>query len=156
MFETFQNIEQPIRFYLGVHVEHVKPMFELAWMPVLAGVSACLQASNDMSVIKLCMETIKDTIRIACVFHMELEIEALVGSLYKFGHLKDLQEVSAKNIEAFKTLVQIAYMCGNYFRNSWLEVLRSISEFEKIKLVRDRLGTANLGNKCLANPSSDR
>jgi brefeldin A-inhibited guanine nucleotide-exchange protein len=144
MLETFQNRDQSIPFYLGVHVEHVKPMFELAWMPMLAGVSACLQASNHKDIIRWCMETMKDAIRIACIFQMDLEKEALIGSLYKFGHLKDLSECSIKNIEAFKTMIQISYMCGNYFRKSWLEVLRSVSELEKIKLIRSRLGGTTL------------
>jgi brefeldin A-inhibited guanine nucleotide-exchange protein len=137
MFETVPLACRSSRYFLGVHVEHIEPMFELTWMPVLAAVSACLQASNDVRLIKMCMNIVKDGIRIACIFDMETEKEALVGTLYKFGSLRNVHAISKENLLIFKSLIQMAYMCGCYFQASWVEVLRSISELEGAKLVRN-------------------
>lgn len=144
MFETTPLAYRSSRFFLGVHVEHIEPMFELTWMPVLAAVSACLQASSDVRLIEICMNIVKDGIRIACIFDMETEKEALVGTLYKFGTLRNLHEISNGSLLIFKNLIQIAYMCGSYFRTSWVEVLRSISELERAKLVRNSSARSQL------------
>nr|VZI51641.1 unnamed protein product [Spirometra erinaceieuropaei] len=71
-------------FTSATHVEHVRPMFKLVWTPFLAAFSVGLQDCDDLSVAHLCLEGIQYAIRIACIFHMELERDAYVQALARF------------------------------------------------------------------------
>lgn len=71
-------------FTSATHIEHVRPMFKLVWTPFLAAFSVGLQDCDDLSVAHLCLEGIQYAIRIACIFHMELERDAYVQALARF------------------------------------------------------------------------
>ncbi|KAI9136456.1 hypothetical protein BKA69DRAFT_1104037 [Paraphysoderma sedebokerense] len=145
-------------FYAASHHEHVRSMFELVWMAVLAGISAPLQESEDLGTINLCLEGFKHAIRITSIFDLELERNAFVTTLSKFTFLNNLGEMKAKNIETIKTLLDIAFTEGNYLKNSWLEVLTCISQLERFQLIsggleEERVPDLVLGKKQGANNS---
>ena len=58
--------------------EHIMPMFKLAWTPSLAAFSIGIQDSDDNKIIDLCLNGIRCAIRIACIFHLELESTKVV------------------------------------------------------------------------------
>jgi brefeldin A-inhibited guanine nucleotide-exchange protein len=160
------------QFFTASHAEHVKPMFEVSWMSILAGISGALQESEvfflvsfrslffvpflcmlsmlrsifccffvcsflfqDMAVVQLCLEGMKNAIHIACIFYKDLERNAFVSTLAKFTFLNNMTEIKAKNIEAIKALIEIAYTEGNYLNESWNDVLHCISQLERLQLV---------------------
>ncbi len=55
----------------ATHLEHVRPMFKLAWTPFLAAFSVGLQDCDDTEVASLCLEGIRCAIRIACIFNIQ-------------------------------------------------------------------------------------
>ena len=59
-------------FTCATHVEHVRPMFRLAWAPFLAAFSTGLQNCDDTQVDELCLDGIRCAIRIATVFQMQV------------------------------------------------------------------------------------
>ncbi|VDP82124.1 unnamed protein product [Echinostoma caproni] len=71
-------------FTSATHCEHVRPMFKLAWTPFLAAFSVGLQDCDALDVAHLCLEGIRYSIRIACIFHMEMERDAYVQALARF------------------------------------------------------------------------
>ncbi|KAF7260159.1 hypothetical protein EG68_02413 [Paragonimus skrjabini miyazakii] len=71
-------------FTSATHCEHVRPMFKLAWTPFLAAFSVGLQDCDALDVAHLCLEGIRYAIRIACIFHMEMERDAYVQALARF------------------------------------------------------------------------
>ncbi|CAH8676641.1 unnamed protein product [Schistosoma rodhaini] len=81
-------------FTCATHCEHVRPMFKLAWTPFLAAFSVGLQDSDAMDVNHLCLEGIRYAIRIACIFHMELERDAYVQALARFTLLLTTSHVN--------------------------------------------------------------
>ncbi|EIW73609.1 hypothetical protein TREMEDRAFT_25229 [Tremella mesenterica DSM 1558] len=122
-------------FYSASRLEHVRFMFEVAWMPFLAGMSAQLQETDEMDVVNLCLEGLRHAIRIVCLFDMELERNAFVTTLAKFTVLNNVTEMRQKNVEAIKSLLEIAVTDGNYLKASWKEVLTCVSQLEKLQLI---------------------
>ncbi|CAG8722403.1 36441_t:CDS:10, partial [Racocetra persica] len=122
-------------FYSASHFEHVRPMFEVAWMPVLAGLSGPLQDTEDIETASIALEGFKLAIRIISLFDMELERNAFVTTLAKFTFLNNLGEMKPKNVDAIKTLLDIALVEGNYLKGSWQEVLTCVSQLERFQLI---------------------
>ncbi|GAA5886120.1 hypothetical protein JCM6882_004271 [Rhodosporidiobolus microsporus] len=122
-------------YFSAFHAEHVKPMFEVAWMPILAGISGPLQDSDDLELITLSLDGFKQAIKIVCLFDLELERNAFVTTLAKFTFLNNFGEMRPKNVEAIKTLLNVAMVDGNYLKGSWREVLTCVSQLERFQLI---------------------
>ena len=111
------------------------PMFEVAWIPFLAGLSGPLQDTDDLEVVELCLDGFKSAIKIVCVFDLELERNAFVTTLGKFTFLNNLGEMKTKNMEAIKALLDVAVNEGNNLKGSWREVLTCVSQLEHMQLI---------------------
>jgi brefeldin A-inhibited guanine nucleotide-exchange protein len=141
---------ETITFYSASHVEHVRPMFEVAWMAFLAGISGPLQESDDLETVHLCLEGFKHAIRIICLFHtvqsedMDLQRDAFVTTLTKFTFLSNLNEMKPKNVEAIRTLLEVAAVDGNYLKGSWKEILSTVSQLERFQLITSGVDQGNL------------
>lgn len=131
-------------FFSASHLEHVRPMFEVAWMPFLAALSAPMQESEDMNVILLCLDGFKAAIKVAGFFDMDLERNAFVSTLAKFTLLDNLAEMRAKHVEAIKTLLDIAISDGDHLRTSWREVLTCVSQLERMQLISSGIDVPEL------------
>ena len=59
------------QFFSASHFIHVRPMFEVAWIPFLAGLSGPLQDTDELEIVELCLEGFKAAIHIACFFDLE-------------------------------------------------------------------------------------
>ncbi|THG97613.1 hypothetical protein EW026_g4418 [Hermanssonia centrifuga] len=123
------------QYFSASHFVHVKPMFEVAWIPFLAGLSGPLQETDDLEVVELCLDGFKSAIRIVCFFDLELERNAFVTTLAKFTFLNNLGEMKTKNMEAIKALLDIAVTEGNNLKGSWREVLTCVSQLEHMQLI---------------------
>ncbi|ORX51959.1 Sec7-domain-containing protein [Hesseltinella vesiculosa] len=156
--------DELITFYSASHVEHVRPMFEVAWMAFLAGVSGPLQESDDMETVLLCLEGFKHAIRIICLFHtvqsedMDLQRDAFVTTLTKFTFLSNLNEMKPKNVEAIRTLLEVAAVDGNYLKGSWKEILSTVSQLERFQLITsgvDQVHLPDIATKRASNVSAN-
>jgi brefeldin A-inhibited guanine nucleotide-exchange protein len=110
---------------------HVKPMFQLIWMSVLMSVTSFFQNHDEIEGVFNALEGFKHCIHISCVFDLDLERKAFLSNVSKFVELPSLLQIKEKNIEACKTLLEIAYENGNYFDNSsWATVVKCMSQLE--------------------------
>lgn len=144
------------RFFSASHMDHVKPMFEVAWMPILAGISGPMQETNDTDMVQLCLTAVKDAIHISCLFDLELERFAFVTTLTKFTLLNNLAEMKPKHVEAIKCLLDIAQTEGNYLKGSWRDLLMGVSQLERFQLISggvDERQLPDLGRRRLPAPS---
>jgi brefeldin A-inhibited guanine nucleotide-exchange protein len=123
------------QFFSASHFFHVRPMFEVAWMSFLAGISGPLQGTDNLEVVDLCLEGFKLSIRIAAFFDMELERNAFVTTLAKFTFLNNLGEMKTKNMEAIKALLDVALSEGDHLKGSWRDVLMCVSQLEHMQLI---------------------
>lgn len=135
------------QYFSASHFVHVKPMFEIAWMPVLAGISGPLQDTDDLEIVELCLDGFKNAIRIVCFFDLELERNAFVTTLAKFTFLNNLGEMKTKNMEAIKTLLDIAVTDGNQLKGSWHEVLTCVSQLERMQLISSGIDVGDVSRK---------
>ncbi|XP_061613568.1 brefeldin A-inhibited guanine nucleotide-exchange protein 1 isoform X4 [Phyllopteryx taeniolatus] len=136
LMEAVSHVQAP--FTSATHLEHVRPMFKLAWTPFLAAFSVGLQDCDDTDVASLCLEGIRCAIRIACIFSIQLERDAYVQALARFTLLtasSGITEMKQKNIDTIKTLITVAHTDGNYLGNSWHEIMKCISQLELAQLI---------------------
>ncbi|XP_035286349.1 brefeldin A-inhibited guanine nucleotide-exchange protein 1-like [Anguilla anguilla] len=136
LMEAVSHVQAP--FTSATHLEHVRPMFKLAWTPFLAAFSVGLQDCDHTEVASLCLEGIRCAIRIACIFAIQLERDAYVQALARFTLLtasSGIGEMKQKNIDTIKTLITVAHTDGNYLGNSWHEILKCISQLELAQLI---------------------
>lgn len=140
-------------FFSASHFIHVRPMFEVAWIPFLAGLSGPLQDTDDLEIVELCLDGFKAAIHIVCFFDLELERNAFVSTLAKFTFLNNLGEMKAKNMEAIKTLLDVAVTEGNHLKASWREVLTCVSQLEHMQLISSGVDVPDAGRKGYAAPN---
>ncbi|XP_075224969.1 ADP ribosylation factor guanine nucleotide exchange factor Sec71 [Lycorma delicatula] len=136
LMESVSHVQAP--FTSAKHLEHVRPMFKLAWTSFLAAFSVGLQDCDDAEIASLCLDGIRCAIRIACIFHMTLERDAYVQALARFTLLtanSPITEMKAKNIDTIKTLITVAHTDGNYLGTSWLDIIKCISQLELAQMV---------------------
>ncbi|XP_035906929.1 brefeldin A-inhibited guanine nucleotide-exchange protein 2 isoform X1 [Anopheles stephensi] len=141
-------------FTSAKHLEHVRPMFKMAWTSFLAAFSVGLQDCDDPEIASLCLDGIRCAVRIACIFHMSLERDAYVQALARFTLLtanSPINEMKAKNIDTIKTLIMVAHTDGNYLGSSWLDIVKCISHLELAQLI----GTG-VRPEFLSGPASHR
>ena len=137
--------------------EHIMPMFKLAWTPSLAAFSIGIQDSDDNKVVDLCLNGIRCAIRIACIFHLELERDAYMQALARFTLLTaslPITEMKTKNIECIKILITIAHTDGNYLGKSWYEILKCISQLELAQSVGINVINNQSNNRAIANANT--
>lgn len=135
------------QFFSASHFIHVRPMFEVTWIPFLAGLSGPLQETDDLEVVELSLDGFKNAIRIVCFFDLELQRNAFVTTLAKFTFLNNLGEMKTKNMEAIKSLLDVAVTEGNNLKGSWHEVLTCVSQLEHMQLIGSGVDAADSGRK---------
>ncbi|KAL8726762.1 MAG: hypothetical protein Q9166_006501 [cf. Caloplaca sp. 2 TL-2023] len=131
---TMANHNLP-RYILASSFRHVGPMFDVSWMSFLSGISGQMQDTQNLEIIRMCLEGLKLAIRIACIFGLDTPREAFVTSLAKFTNLGNLSEMMARNVEALRILLDIAQTEGNLLKGSWREILTCISQLDRFQLI---------------------
>lgn len=126
---------QVSKFIPASSFKHVGPMFQVTWMPFLTALTGAAQETQNLEMVKLCMEGQKLAIRIACLFDLDDARQAFVASLARFTNLYNLSEMQAKNLEALKALLEVAQLEGNSLKSAWREVLTCISQLDRFQLI---------------------
>jgi brefeldin A-inhibited guanine nucleotide-exchange protein len=126
---------QVSKFIPASSFKHVGPMFQVTWMPFLTALTGAAQETQNLEMVKLCMEGQKLAIRIACLFDLDDARQAFVASLARFTNLYNLSEMKAKNLEALKALLEVAQLEGNALKGAWREILTCISQLDRFQLI---------------------
>jgi brefeldin A-inhibited guanine nucleotide-exchange protein len=112
----------------------VKLMFNVTWSPLLGALSQVIEMAHEDSSIKLCMNAISYSVRIAAYCDITVARETFVNSLAKFTTLGSIKQMQKKNIECIMTLLDIAADDGEYLGESWTPVLQCISQLGRLRL----------------------
>jgi brefeldin A-inhibited guanine nucleotide-exchange protein len=126
---------QVSKFIPASSFKHVGPMFQVTWMPFLTALTGAAQETQNLEMVKLCMEGQKLAIRIACLFDLDDARQAFIASLARFTNLYNLSEMKAKNLEALKALLEVAQLEGNSLKGAWREILTCISQLDRFQLI---------------------
>lgn len=76
--------DQDVMFYAATSVLHVKSIFDTLWMSILAGLTPPFKEYDDDVVTKACLEGIKLSIRIACMFDLDYARASFIGHRFNF------------------------------------------------------------------------
>ena len=123
-----------------IDLASLQPMFDILWCPAFATFSLVLKENGEPRVARLCLNNYRSAVHLSSLFGMDTPRDAFVKSLQYFSLLGTAKPLAFKNVEALKTLLDIANTEGDYLEESWTTVLQCVSEFEK--LLR---GTASRG-----------
>ena len=123
------------RFLTASSSKHVGPMFEVTWMSFLTALSGSSQEAQNVETIRLCMDGQKLAIHLACSFDLADPRQAFVASLSRNTNLYNLSEMQAKNVEALRCLLEVAFTEGEGLRESWRDVLTCISQLDRFQLI---------------------
>ncbi|CAL4062209.1 unnamed protein product, partial [Meganyctiphanes norvegica] len=128
-------------FTLASAVEHVRPMFKMAWTPFLAAFSVGLQDCDDAEVASLCLDGLRCAIRITCIFHMTVQKVTMVTCTLRDTELPPppiFADIKSKHFHLTKrsaVFTEVSQAPGNYLGKSWLEILKCISQLELAQLI---------------------
>lgn len=122
-------------FYQASNVYHVKSIFDTLWMSILAGLTPPFKEYDEEDTAKICLEGIKLSIKIGCMFGLDYAMKSFIGALVQFENLNNYEEMKPKNVMAIHILLDIAITEGNHLRSSWIQVLTSISQLERLQLI---------------------
>ncbi|OMJ92856.1 hypothetical protein SteCoe_4306 [Stentor coeruleus] len=134
--KLIKEVKHTSVYYQALHIDHLKIMLEALWHPLLATFSIILEEATEAKFWKLSLQGFLSCIKIACRFSMTLELEIFLSSLAKFTSLIYLNnQISEKNIECMKALLEIAKFEANYLKGSWLHVLKCLSKLDHLHLI---------------------
>lgn len=124
-----------IKFIPATSFKHVGPMFDVTWMSFFSSFSSQMQKTQNLEVIKLCLEGMKLATKIACLFDLATPREAFISALRNSTNLNNPQEMQAKNVEALRVILELGLTEGNLLKASWKDVLMCISQLERLMLI---------------------
>ncbi|RCK64588.1 Protein transport protein SEC7 [Candida viswanathii] len=123
-------------FYAATSVLHVKSIFDTLWMSVLAALTPPFKEYDEEDVTRTCLEGIKLSIRIACMFDLDYARTSFVSALVQFQNLNNYQEMKQKNVEAIHIMLDLAVSEGDHLgEGAWIQILTSISQLERLQLI---------------------
>ncbi|KAF2771882.1 hypothetical protein EJ03DRAFT_341965 [Teratosphaeria nubilosa] len=123
------------KFIMASNFRHVGAMFEATWMSFFTALSGSAQETQNLEMIRLCMEGLKLGVRISCLFDLEDPRQAFVAALTRGTNLYNLSEMKAKNVEALKAVLEVALTQGNLLKESWRDVLITVSQLDRFQLI---------------------
>ncbi|KAI4603602.1 guanine nucleotide exchange protein for ADP-robosylation factor [Pestalotiopsis sp. 9143b] len=124
-----------IKFIPATSFRHVGPMFDVVWMSVFSALSNQMQKAHNLEVNRLCLDGMKQAIKIACLFDLSTPREAFMTAVKNATNLNNPQEILAKNVEALRVVLELGQTEGNYLRESWKDVLLCISQLDRLQLI---------------------
>lgn len=131
-------------FYAASNVHHVKSIFDTLWMSILAGLTPPFKEYDEEEITKTCLEGIKFSIRIACMFDLDYARTSFMGALVQFENLNNYEEIKAKNVDAIYIMLELSVSEGNNLGSSWSQVLTSISQLERLILIAQGFDGASI------------
>lgn len=124
------------KFYSATpHLEHVRSIFQTMWMSILSGLTPPFKENDDGEITKICVEGLKLSIHIACMFELEVARATFIQALVQFANLNNLEEMTLNNITFIYALLDVAAIEGNVLKESWHKILISVSQIERIQLL---------------------
>lgn len=133
-FKTLGRSSKTV-FYSASHIEHVKSIFDTLWMSFLAALTTPFKGEDDEDTVATCLEGLKLAISIACIFELDYAKTSFIGALVQFSNLSNVKEMQGKSVDAILLLLKSAEQHGNQMKNSWRDILITVSQTERLQLI---------------------
>ncbi|GMM36872.1 Arf family guanine nucleotide exchange factor [Saccharomycopsis crataegensis] len=141
---TQGTLQKRTKFFSANHVEHVKSIFDTLWMSFLAALTPSFKEFDNKTISTLCLEGIKLSIKIACIFNLADARTSFINALLQFTNLTNIEEIKRKNLDAINVLLNICVSDGNHLNSSWTDVLMCISQLERLQLIAQGVDASNI------------
>ena len=128
---NFEKYSNPIRF-------EAEDVSSSSTGPSRSSVGSRPSAAEP-HIVDLCLQGFAGSIYIASIFKLDTERDGLISSLTNLTSLSHLSGIKKKNIKAIKTLITLANSLGEYLESSWSQILKVVSQLERIQILADRL-----------------
>lgn len=119
--------------------DHVRPMFEVAWGPLLAVFSVNFEQAGESPedgwTVNACLAGFNQAIHVAAALRMDTERDMLVSTLCKFTQLEPgqgVRELRAKHVAAVRALLSMCFNEGNRLGAAWGPVLVVVSNLARM------------------------
>ncbi|KAK5101942.1 guanine nucleotide exchange protein for ADP-robosylation factor [Lithohypha guttulata] len=123
------------RFVPASNTRYVGPMFAESWMSFLSAFSSQMQDAQNTELIQQCLDGLRLAIRITCRFDLDTPRTAFVTTLAKFTNLGNIKEMTAKNLQALRILIEVATTEGDLLKGAWREILTCVSQLDRLQLL---------------------
>jgi brefeldin A-inhibited guanine nucleotide-exchange protein len=120
---------------------YARPMFEIAWPPMLSVFSQLLETTEDPSLVAFCLCGCQYAIQMSARLDIVIARNTFVTSIVKFTTLDSVRSLQQKHIDAIKIILHIALAEGEYLNESWSQVLLLISRLSRLQLFADGVHT---------------
>lgn len=123
------------RFVPASSTKHVGAMFSETWMSFLSAFSSQMQDAQNTELIQQCLDGLRLAIRITCRFDLDTPRTAFVTTLAKSTNLGNIKEMTAKNLQALRVLIEVAVSEGDLLKGAWREILMCVSQLDRLQLL---------------------
>jgi brefeldin A-inhibited guanine nucleotide-exchange protein len=123
---------------------YARPMFDIAWAPILGSLSEILGSTDEQSVTDLCLICFQFAIRLACRLDFPTAKSTFVNALCKFTTLDSVREMSKKNVDSIKVLLDVVLNEGDYLGECWTQVFHVVSHLARLQLFAGGLHTDDM------------
>ena len=123
---------------------YARPMFEVAWAPMISVFSQIVEMVDDYDLIALCLEGFRLSIQLSSRLDVVIARDTFVNALVKFTTLESVKEMRYKHIDAIKLLINVALTDGDYLFESWGQVLRGLSHLARLQLFGNHVHSDDL------------
>ena len=120
---------------------YVRPMFEVAWAPILGVLSQILETAEDHAVVQICLTGMYYAIRLACRLDFPTARHTFMNALAKFTTLDTVREMHSKHVSCIKLMLTITLTESDFLDESWGQVLQFISQLARLQLFANRVLT---------------
>ena len=127
-------------FVYATNLYHAKSMFEILCGPIIAGLSDVFKKIDDPETIKLCLDGMKYSIYLACIYEVDAAKQQLLTTLTQFSmHTTSSngKHPSQKGWESINLMIRIGLNQGGRLAISWKFVIDCISRLDRLDLLRD-------------------
>ena len=115
--------------------EYVRPMFEVCWAPMIGVFGQILETSDGQKQVELCIKGISYGVRLAGRLDFSIVRHTYMNALAKYTTLDSTREITNKNIRCIRATVAIALMEGDFLHESWMDVLKCLSQMDRLSLL---------------------
>lgn len=143
-------LDDDVPFYSvqDVQLQHIRPMFDILWAPLLACCSVLLETFSDKKRILCGLRGFSDAIHISSYYGLLAERNAFLLTLIKFTRIHHHRTflLSQKHILGIKALLAISVAEGAMLGEAWKDILFCLAEVASLQLMGQNGGSALLVN----------
>ena len=147
-FKNLENISSIYNNYIReIDNDNIRNLIEFSWSNFLSILSQQLLLSNDIEIIKICLDDLLTMTKTLSILRLNKYSEAFINTVINMININEKKELGMKNIECIKQLIQYASQNGKYIKINWESILNIVSKIEYYQFTNIETITKDIQNK---------